>query len=189
MDKTDSTAGIFATYPRDNISLIQGELLVDYFVSIMIPFISAFSDEIFGTMLLVLCIEAINDNNNSKPPSGFEPFFAGITVFTIGSSYGVNTGYAINPARDLGPRLFTQIAGWDNSFQRGNNKFDYYFWIPIVGPLIGAIAGALLYKYVIGAHLAAIPPKYQEKNSEIKMKETEEGSLLGGGDAPNNSHA
>lgn len=172
MDKTDSTAGIFATYPRDNISLIQ-----------------AFSDEIFGTMLLVLCIEAINDNNNSKPPSGFEPFFAGITVFTIGSSYGVNTGYAINPARDLGPRLFTQIAGWDNSFQRGNNKFDYYFWIPIVGPLIGAIAGALLYKYVIGAHLAAIPPKYHEKNSEMKMKETEEGSLLGGGDAPNNSHA
>ena len=130
--------------------------------------------------MLVLCLEAINDKNNGKPPSGFEPLFAGITVFTIGSSYGVNTGYAINPARDLGPRIFTQLAGWKNSFKRGNNLFDSYWWIPLIGPMIGAIAGALMYKYVVGVHLASLenddlsphPPNYdksRDSRDEIKL--------------------
>ena len=68
-------------------------------------------------MLLVLCVKSITDSNNDKPPSGFEPLFIGLTVFTIGSSFGVNTGYAINPARDLGPRIFTAIAGFPNTFR------------------------------------------------------------------------
>ena len=106
MDKDMTTAGIFATYPRDDISLIQ-----------------ALIDEIIGTIMLVLCLHALVDNDNTKPPAGFEPFFVGITVFTIGAAFGINTGYAINPARDLGPRLFTLVAGWGGEvFSRGNNK-------------------------------------------------------------------
>ena len=73
--------------------------------------------------MLVLCLHALVDNENGKPPPGFEPFFVGVTVFTIGAAFGINTGYAINPARDLGPRLFTLVAGWGGEvFTRGNNK-------------------------------------------------------------------
>jgi glycerol uptake facilitator protein len=64
----------------------------------------------------------------------------------IGLSYGSNAGYAINPARDLGPRLLAYVAGW------GNVVFthrDYYFWVPIVGPLVGGVAGALVYDLLI----------------------------------------
>ena len=136
MPKNDDTAGIFATYPRDNISLAQGMIPIIspfynfYFNIITNNFFNIFdiyallnkktalADEIFGTMLLVLCVKAITDTNNAKPPSGFEPFFVGVTVFTIGSSFGANTGYAINPARDLGPRIFTQLAGWNQSSKK-----------------------------------------------------------------------
>jgi len=153
MEKSEQNAGIFATYPRPGISMPQAIL-----------------DEIFGTMLLVLCVKSITDSNNDKPPSGFEPLFIGLTVFTIGSSFGVNTGYAINPARDLGPRIFTAIAGFPNTFSRGNDQFEYYFWIPIVGPLIGAVFGALLYKYTVGDHLSIESAKNDSKDGTPEEK-------------------
>ena len=60
-------------------------------------------------MMLVL---AITDDNNMKPPRGVVPFCVGLIVTAIGLSMGHNCGYAINPARDLGPRAFTAMAGW-----------------------------------------------------------------------------
>lgn len=153
MEKSEQNAGIFATYPRSGISMPQAIL-----------------DEIFGTMLLVLCVKSITDSNNGKPPNGFEPLFIGATVFTIGSSFGVNTGYAINPARDLGPRIFTAIAGFPNTFSRGNDKFDYYFWIPVVGPFFGAVCGALIYKYTIGDHLSIESAKDESKDASPEEK-------------------
>jgi len=88
MEKTEETAGIFATYPRENVRLSQ-----------------AFMNEVVGTFFLVLCVRAIVDKNNNKPPGGTEALFIGLVVFTIGASMGINTGYAINPARDLGQSL------------------------------------------------------------------------------------
>ena len=111
MEKNDETAGIFATYPRNNISMWQ-----------------ALIDEILGTIMLVVCLKSICDKENDKPPAGFEPFFVGITVFAIGAAFGINTGYAINPARDLGPRVFTAIAGWGlDVFTRGNTQEWFSF--------------------------------------------------------------
>ena len=111
MEKTvPGTAGIFATYPREDVTLIQGLLLI--FLLICYFLFLALLDEIIGTIMLVLCLKSLIDRENDKPPAGFEPFFVGITVFTIGAAFGINTGYAINPARDLGPRLFTLMAGW-----------------------------------------------------------------------------
>ena len=79
-----------------------------------------------------------------------EPLLIGATVFAIGASIGVNTGYALNPARDLGPRLFTLCFGWGSTtFQKGNENYSYHFWIPIIGPIIGAQLGAFMYKYGI----------------------------------------
>ena len=63
-----------------------------------------------------------------------EPFFLGIAVFLYGITFSLNTGYAINPARDLGPRVFIQLVGFPRAFTRGNDTFDNYWWIPLLGP-------------------------------------------------------
>jgi glycerol uptake facilitator protein len=102
--------------------------------------------EIIGTLVLVLGVLAILSPKNLVPHSGFDtgfaPFLVGVLVWSIGLSLGGPTGYAINPARDLGPRLahfFLPIAGKRNS--------DWsYAWIPVIGPIIGGLLGAVLYK-------------------------------------------
>lgn len=63
-------------------------------------------------MMLVMALMALTDKRNANIPVFMVPILAGMTVLVIGTSYGYNCGYAINPARDLGPRLFTAIAGW-----------------------------------------------------------------------------
>lgn len=65
-----------------------------------------------GTAALLLGVLAIGDQKNSSIPDGLQPILVGALVLVIGTSMGSNSGYAINPARDIGPRLFTYIAGW-----------------------------------------------------------------------------
>jgi glycerol uptake facilitator-like aquaporin len=67
----------------------------------------------------------------------------------IGMTFGFNAGYAINPARDLGPRLFTAVAGWGGEVFRAGN---HWWWVPIVGPCIGAVLGGWLYDALIAKH-------------------------------------
>lgn len=68
--------------------------------------------QVFGTFLLVLGIFAICDSKNSEPRAGLKPFMIGFLFWGVGVSFGFNAGYAINPARDFSPRLFTAMAGW-----------------------------------------------------------------------------
>ncbi len=103
--------------------------------------------EIIGTAVLVLGVLAVLSPENLAPNSGFDtgfaPFLVGILVWSIGLSLGGPTGYAINPARDLGPRLahfLLPIAG------KGDSDWSYA-WVPIVGPLVGGVLGAVLYKW------------------------------------------
>jgi glycerol uptake facilitator protein len=102
--------------------------------------------EIIGTFILVLGALAIPSPNNLNVELGFStglgPLLVGLLVLSIGVSLGGPTGYAINPARDLGPRIahfVLPIAGKGNSDWR-------YAWIPVVGPLAGGILGALFYR-------------------------------------------
>ena len=102
--------------------------------------------EIVGTFVLVLGVLAILTPKNLNPvhgwDAGFGPFLVGILVWAIGLSLGGPTGYAINPARDLGPRLahaLLPVAG------KGHSDWGYA-WIPVVGPIIGGVIAALLYK-------------------------------------------
>ncbi len=102
--------------------------------------------EIISTAALVLGVLAIASPANLLPNSGFDKGFApclvGVLVWAIGLSLGGPTGYAINPARDLGPRLahfILPIAG------KGGSDWGYA-WIPVVGPIIGGVIGALVYK-------------------------------------------
>jgi len=129
------TFSIFATFPAA------------YFGNWWGPFI----DEVVGTALLLFAIFALVDNMNQPPKSNLAPLIVGFVVVAIGLSFGANSGYAINPARDLGPRLVTWIYGWKEIAVPGNyGNVDSYMWIPIVGPLVGGVVGGALYDFFIG---------------------------------------
>ncbi|MFI1417953.1 MIP/aquaporin family protein [Streptomyces sp. NPDC020731] len=113
-------------------------------------------DQIVGTAILLLLICALIDTRNTAPMSNLHPFIIGLVVVAIGLTFGTNAGYAINPARDFGPRLFTFFEGWGSIALPGSFEwFSGYWWIPIVGPLIGGVLGALVYDLLIGPVLKA----------------------------------
>lgn len=126
-----ATAGIWATYPQPWLEPVRGGLV----------------DQIVGTGLLVLCVLALTDSRNQAPAANLGPVLVGLTVLAIGMTLGLNCGYAINPARDFGPRLFTYLAGWGSEVFRAG---DGWWWIPIVGPLLGGILGGLVYDLLVG---------------------------------------
>jgi glycerol uptake facilitator protein len=115
-----------------------------------------FIDQVVGTAILVALIAAIIDRRNQAPQGNIAALIVGLVVAVIGLAYGVNAGYAINPARDFGPRLFAWAAGWGRVALPGSYSwFSGYWWIPIAGPLAGGMAGILLYDFFIGQVLAA----------------------------------
>jgi glycerol uptake facilitator protein len=97
-------------------------------------------DQIIGTAFLLGLVLAITDPDNLPIPMWFQPVLIGLVVVAIGISWGGMHGYAINPARDLGPRLFTLVAGFRNVGFDGPA-----WWVPIVGPLLGGLLGAIVY--------------------------------------------
>ena len=111
----------------------------------------AFRDQIIGTALLLFLIFALTDRTNDPPLSNLAPLIIGLVVVAIGMAWGAAAGYAINPARDLGPRLASFITGYSSAWrdQYGN----FYFWVPIAGPLIGGLLGAGMYLALIGKQI------------------------------------
>src|SRR5262245_11169245 len=107
-------------------------------------------DQVVGTALLVGLILAITEPKNPFCHPSLHPILIGLVVVAIGVSWGGMHGYAINPARDLGPRLFTLVAGFKNT-----GFTDGVFAVPIVGPLIGGLLGALVYDRVIRPYVPA----------------------------------
>jgi glycerol uptake facilitator protein len=132
---------VFNTYPNN---------AADY---ANISQLGALRDQIIGTAMLVMLILAIIDKRNLAPAGNMHPFIIGLVVVGIGMAIGAAAGYAINPARDLGPRLAAWVCGWSGAFndQRG----DFYAWVPIIGPFIGGALGAYVYDWFIGAFLPA----------------------------------
>jgi glycerol uptake facilitator protein len=105
--------------------------------------------EFIGTIVLVFGALAIPSTHNFTQPgwgTGLGPLLIGLLIFAIGLSLGGPTGYAINPARDLGPRIAHAILPIS-----GKGRSDWgYAWIPIVGPILGGVIGALGYKALLG---------------------------------------
>jgi glycerol uptake facilitator protein len=120
----------------------------------------AFRDQIIGTAILLFLVLALTDLRNAPPLANLAPFIIGLIVVGIGMAFGSAAGYAINPARDLGPRLVQWLTGYDSpwSDQYGN----LYFWVPIAGPLIGGVLGAGLYILLIGRNIPG-----EEEGTEI----------------------
>ncbi|MGI8992049.1 MAG: MIP/aquaporin family protein [Bryobacteraceae bacterium] len=125
----DHTASVFTTFPTFP----------------QVPF-SGLLDQTIGTALLLMMILAISDERNQPPGANMGALMTGLIVVAIGMSFGGIHGYAINPARDFGPRLFTVVAGFKNN---GLTDGSRVFWIPIVGPILGGILGSAAYDYGI----------------------------------------
>jgi glycerol uptake facilitator protein len=128
----DHTCGVFCTFPA-----VPG-------------FWPGFFDQVVGTALLLGLILAVVDKLNALPGANLAPLIIGLIVVAIGISFGGMNGYAINPARDLGPRLFAVLAGFkNNGLTDGTGA-----WLPpVIGPLVGGVLGALAYDLVIGRAL------------------------------------
>uniref|UniRef100_A0A8B9CEW2 Aquaporin 7 n=1 Tax=Anser brachyrhynchus TaxID=132585 RepID=A0A8B9CEW2_9AVES len=138
-----ATASIFSTYPHPCTSLLGG-----------------FFAEFMATVMLLLGILVIHDEKNNGALKGTQALLTGILVLGIGLGMGMNTGYAINPSRDLPPRIFTAIAGWGvDVFTAGN----YWWWIPVTAPTLGSLVGSLIYKLVIDFHNQSVPESGNEK--------------------------
>ncbi len=141
------TYSIFATFPA---SYFHGS------------WVGPFVDQVVGTAALVGIILAVIDERNTSPGSNLAPFIIGLIVAAIGISIGANAGYAINPARDFGPRLFAYFAGWGKIAIPGTFQwFSNYMWIPIIGPLVGGPLGACIYDFLIREQLVepeVVPP-------------------------------
>ncbi len=136
-EHTVATQGIFSTLPGNGV----------YDVSIT----TAFADQVVGTAILVFVVFALTTATNNPPVANMGPFIIGLLVVGIGMAWGVNAGYAINPARDLGPRLATYFTGYDGAMRDQNGTL--YFWVPILGPLVGGLIGGGLFKLMIEKHL------------------------------------
>ncbi|WP_026454389.1 MIP/aquaporin family protein [Saccharomonospora iraqiensis] len=139
---TIETQGVFSTLPG-NGELPVGDL-------------GALRDQILGTAILLFVVCAITHARNVTPPPWMTPLLVGGCVVGIGMAWGTNAGYAINPARDFGPRLASFLTGYDTAWldQHGH----LYFWVPLVGPLIGGVLGAGLYRLLIGRFLPPAEP-------------------------------
>ena len=97
-----------------------------------------------GTIVLLIGIFLITDEYNFRFKPYNIPYMLALLLFMIGIGFGFN-GYGINPARDLGPRIFCLFLYGGYSF----SNYNYYFWIPIIAPIFGGICGASLYTVLI----------------------------------------
>src|ERR671926_1629485 len=140
------TFSIFATFPAKYFTTWYGPLI----------------DQIVGTAFLVAFVFAVVDEINQPVRANLAPMAIGLIVVAIGLSFGANAGYAINPARDFGPRLLAWFAGWGKVAIPGDyGNISGYLWIPIVGPIVGGLIGAFVYDVGIRDTLLArgeVPP-------------------------------
>lgn len=144
VEKTAANMTIFHTLAMENISNPKAMMI-----------------ELLLTAILLMGIMAMSEPLNSSAPKGLGGAISvGLLVAAIGGIGGKLTGFAINPARDFGPKLFTALAGWGTTPFTAHN---YYFWVPIVGPILGGIIGSVIYKKFIRAYLPAVL-----KSGEVK---------------------
>jgi glycerol uptake facilitator protein len=129
-------AGVFFTHP--GLAITPGH---------------AFLDEIILTAILIFGIFAITEKYNEQAPGANSgALIIGFLVAAIGASMGYLEAWALNPARDFGPRLFCFFAGWGNAaFPSPGN----YWWVPVAGPLLGGVLGGAAYQLLIHPFLPA----------------------------------
>lgn len=131
-------ASVFSTYPHPSLSIGQ-----------------AFLVEVVITAILLGMIMALTDDGNGLPRGPLAPLLIGLLIAVIGGAMGPLTGFAMNPARDFGPKLMTFLAGWGDVAFTGGRDIPY-FLVPLIAPVIGACLGAAGYKALICRHLPGV---------------------------------
>ncbi|HAP82646.1 MAG TPA: aquaporin, partial [Enterobacteriaceae bacterium] len=148
----------FSTYPNPHINFFQ-----------------AFAVEMVITAILMGLILALTDDGNGIPRGPLGPLLIGLLIAVIGASMGPLTGFAMNPARDIGPKAFAWLAGWGNVAFTGAKDIPY-FLVPLFGPVAGAALGAFGYRKLIGRHLpcdvCAVEDEKESATSSAQQKAT-----------------
>ncbi|KAH7927765.1 major intrinsic protein superfamily membrane channel protein [Leucogyrophana mollusca] len=126
----NGTAGLFATYAADYMTPV-----------------SCFFSEFLGSAMLIITILCITDRKNGPPPPGLIPLALFFVILGIGLALGMETGYAVNPARDLGPRILTAMVGYGSAVFTFRNQ--YWLWCSVLGPILGMQIGALVYDTLV----------------------------------------
>ncbi|SMR48555.1 unnamed protein product [Zymoseptoria tritici ST99CH_1E4] len=126
--RTMATAGIFCTYPAEFMTRT-----------------GMFFSEFIASTILMFMIYAIKDDHNIGAKN-LTPLVLFFIIFGIGACFGWETGYAINLARDFGPRLMSYMLGYGTQVWSAGG---YYFWIPMVAPFIGCVFGGFLYDLLV----------------------------------------
>lgn len=152
-DHTKATQGIFSTSPGAGVSMT-----------------TAFFDQVIGTAILVAVILALTTATNNPPLANLGPICVGLLVVAIGMAWGTNAGYAINPARDLGPRLASLVTGYGDALYSANGP-ELYFWLPIVAPIIGGLIGGAIFVYGIERFLPTDDTSDAETAQEVGVTE------------------
>jgi len=124
------SARLFSTYPLDYMSSAN-----------------CFFDEFVGTFVLLMVVISVSDRRNSGLHPSLVPFAIFFAILGIGAAFGMQTGYAINPARDLGPRIMTAMVGY--GAQVFTFRHHYWIWGPIIASCCGGLVACLLYDLLI----------------------------------------
>lgn len=162
---TIATQGIFSTLPGN------GALPVDTW--------GGLRDQIIGTAILVFLIFAVVDVRNTSPGANMAPFIIGLIVVGLGMAWGSIAGYAINPARDFGPRLASLFTGYGGAMRDQHGAL--YYWVPIVGPLIGGLVGGAAYRFGVEPFLpkeATIADGLPRPDTTYRQMSTRQASSL-----------
>lgn len=147
--RTLSTASLFATYA------------LPYMTSV-----SCFFSEFIATAILLMVIMAVTDKKNGPPSAGLVPLALFITILGICASLGMETSFAINPARDFGPRIFTAMVYGRQVF---NFRNQYWLWCPIMATCSGGLTGTFLYDafLYVGAESIISTPNETARNQHL----------------------
>ncbi|MDY0502320.1 MIP/aquaporin family protein [Pasteurella multocida] len=130
-----SLASTFSTYPHPSISVLH-----------------AFIVEFVITAVLMALILALTDDGNGLPRGPLAPLLIGFLIAIIGGAMGPLTGFAMNPARDLGPKVFASLAGWGEIALTGGREIPYIF-IPVIAPILGGLFGGWIYTKFVSKNL------------------------------------
>ncbi|SJX62038.1 related to channel protein [Sporisorium reilianum f. sp. reilianum] len=130
-NQTEVTASLFTTYPAEFLRQPSTRM-------------SAFYNEFFASTILLIVILAIGDSSNTPPPDGLAPLVLLWLIWSLGACLGWQTAYAVNPARDLGPRLMLYIVGYSPDILWTFNAW-YWLWTPVLATISGAIMGCIVY--------------------------------------------
>ncbi|KJH51503.1 channel protein, MIP family [Dictyocaulus viviparus] len=158
IDGHRGTARCFCSFPRAHVSNA-----------------TCFLDQVVGTGILSFFVNVVVDKRNNIPDF-LHPLLFGFVLILIGTCFGLNLGYPINPARDLGPRVLA-------SFIYGGKVFtyhNYYFWIPVIAPMVGAVLFAWMYHACFGSHIPDVEEHAPHAHKgELILESTQHGGSEG----------